>query len=90
MTKKFLIIQLRPEDETANSEFEAILRYGGLEENKVERVRAEKIGLPVIDLGTYAAIIVGGSPFNVSTGEAQKSDIQKEIELGFKTCSNVW
>jgi GMP synthase (glutamine-hydrolysing) len=84
MTKKFLIIQLRPEDETANNEFEAILRYGGLEENEVERVRAEKTGVPLIDLDTYAAIIVGGSPFDVSTEEAQKSAIQKEIELEFK------
>ena len=37
MTKTFLVIQLRPEDETADSEFKAILKYGGLREKDVVR-----------------------------------------------------
>ena len=40
--KPFLIIQLRPEDETSNSEFEAILRAGRLSMEDVARVRAEQ------------------------------------------------
>ena len=81
--KPFLIIQLRPENETANSEFEAILQYGGLRENEVVRARVEHTGLPDINLDDYAAIIVGGSPFDVSTPEYQKSEIQKKIEADF-------
>lgn len=81
--KLFLIIQLRPEDETANSEFQAILRYGGLRENEVLRARVERSGLPDINLDDYAAIIVGGSPFDVSTPEHQKSAKQNHIEAGF-------
>lgn len=83
MSKPFLIIQLRPEDEAADSEFEAILRYGGLREDEVVRARVERTGLPEIELGDYAAIIVGGSPFDVSTSEDAKSAIQKKIEAEF-------
>lgn len=81
--KLFLIIQLRPENETANSEFEAILQYGGLRKNEVLRARVEHTGLPDINLDDYAAIIIGGSPLDVSTPEYQKSEIQKKIESDF-------
>lgn len=83
MNKPFLIIQLRPEDEAADSEFDAILRYGGLREDEVARARIERTGLPEIDLDDYAGIIVGGSPFDVSTPEGRKGDMQKKIESDF-------
>lgn len=83
MSRPFLVIQLRPEDETADSELEAILRYGELDVTEVVRVRAEQTGLPDIDLDDYCAIIVGGSPFDVSTPAEEKSDIQKQVESGF-------
>ena len=83
MNKPFLIIQLRPEDEAADNEFQAIVRYGGLREHEVVRARVERTGLPKIDLGDYAAIIVGGSPFDVSTPEDAKREIQKRIENDF-------
>lgn len=83
MGKPFLIIQLRPEDETSDSEFEAVLRFGGLRPDEVVRARVERTGLPDIDLEDYAAIIVGGSPFDVSIPEHAKSGIQGTIESGF-------
>ncbi|HAJ76322.1 MAG TPA: glutamine amidotransferase [Gammaproteobacteria bacterium] len=83
MPKPFLIIQLRPEDETADNEFESIKFYGGLTENDVIRVRAEVSGLPALDLNDYTAIIVGGSPFNISEAEDQKSTIQRQVETDF-------
>lgn len=83
MTKPFLIIQLRPEDETADSEFEAILRYGQLQAEEVHRMRVERTGLPEIDLNDYAAIIVGGSPFDISAPHEDKSAIQLRIERDF-------
>lgn len=85
MSKPFLIIQLRAEDEAADSEFQAILRYGGLDEDDVVRARVEHSGLPEIALNDYAAIIVGGSPFDLSTPEGDKSKIQKIIEQDFMT-----
>ncbi|MBD0779167.1 glutamine amidotransferase [Maribacter sp. ANRC-HE7] len=82
--KKLLILQLRPEDETADSEFNAILQIGGLSPNDVERIRLEK-SIPVIDLNHYSGIIVGGSPFDISTANNQKSILQKKIEAFFNT-----
>lgn len=83
MTKRFLIIQLRPEQSTADNEFEAILRYGCLKKGEVVRARVEQTGLINANLDDYAAIIVGGSPFDVSTPESEKSPIQKKIEAAF-------
>ncbi len=85
MSKPVLIMQLRPEDITADSEFSCILKYGQLNAEDTCRLRIENSGIPEdITLDDYAAIIVGGSPFDISTPEAGKTDIQKKIEAGFK------
>lgn len=84
MAKPFLIIQLRPEDETADNEFAAILRYGGLDEGDVQRRRAERTGLTDLVLDDYSAIIVGGSPFDISTPSERKSPTQLRVEAGFR------
>lgn len=83
MTKPFLIIQLRPEDSTADNEFAKICQHGGLYSSEVQRIRAETEGLPHIELDRYAGIIVGGSPFDVSTPRAMKSALQLDLELAF-------
>lgn len=80
--KKILLLQMRPEDETANGEFEAILRVGGLVPDEVDRKRLEQ-GIPEIDINDYSAIIAGGSPFDISTPPENKSMIQKDIETFF-------
>ncbi len=82
-TKPFLILQLRPEDDTSDSEFQAILKYGGLEVNDVRRLRIEKTGIPELNLDDYSAVIVGGSPFDISTLPDMKSAIQNKIEVDF-------
>lgn len=84
MAKPFLIIQLRPEDATADNELAAIKRYGHLKDGEVQRLRAERSSLQDIDLDQYAAIIVGGSPFDISTATDKKSVIQLEVESGFR------
>ena len=78
--KKFLILQMRPENETSDSEFEAILRVGGLARSEVHRIRLEQ-GIPTINIDNYSAIIAGGSPFDVSIPYENKSQIQKDIEV---------
>lgn len=84
--KPFLIFQLRPEDETADSEYACMLKYGGLHEDQTRRMRIEATGIPEdLNLDDYAAIIVGGSPFDITTPEDEKSDIQKKIEADFMT-----
>ncbi len=82
--KPFLILQLRPEDDTSNSEYQAILRYGKIDENDAHRIRIEKTGIPEMSLDDYAAVIVGGSPFDISTPENEKSAIQVRIEADFR------
>ena len=82
--KPFLILQLRPEDDTSDSEFQAILKYGGLDEDDTRRIRIEKSGIPELRLDDYAAVIVGGSPFDISTPQAEKSAIQVRIEADFR------
>jgi GMP synthase (glutamine-hydrolysing) len=84
MAKPILILQLRPEDATADSEFARILKYGRLQAEDTCRIRIEQHGIPDgIKLDDYAAIIVGGSPFDLSTPEKQKTAIQKKIEADF-------
>ena len=83
-SKPVLVLQLRPEDDTSNSEFEAILKYGDLEVENTHRIRIEKNGIPELALDDYAAVIVGGSPFDISTPEHQKSEIQLKIENDFR------
>ncbi len=84
MTRPFLILQLRPEDDTSDSEFASILKYGGLEIENTHRIRIEKNGIPDLSLDDYSAIIVGGSPFDISTPQDDKSAIQLKIEDDFK------
>ena len=77
-------MQLRPEDDTSDNEFAAILKYGGLESHQAYRLRIEKTGIPeTLCVDDYAAIIVGGSPFDISTPQDEKSAIQKKIEADF-------
>ncbi|GAB4179054.1 MAG: glutamine amidotransferase [Wenzhouxiangellaceae bacterium] len=85
MAKPVLILQLRPEDETADSEYRAFLRYGGLRPDQTERLRIEHTGIPQsLDPGAYSAIIVGGSPFDLSLPETLKSPMQLRIEADFQ------
>ncbi len=84
MTKPVLVLQLRPEDGTSDSEFAAILKYGGLDSKEVQRLRIEKKGFSAdLDLDNYSAVIVGGSPFDISTPQENKTAIQVDIEQGF-------
>lgn len=84
MPRPFLILQLRPEDETADNELQAIIKYGGLEPGEAVRLRVEREGLEGVELDSYSAIIVGGSPFDVSTPVDHKTTIQRSIEAGFR------
>jgi GMP synthase (glutamine-hydrolysing) len=86
--KRILVLQLRPEDETSDNEYEAFLHRGKMLPEETERIRIEKHGIPQIDFDKYAAILVGGSPFDISTPEEQKTTIQKRIEGDFTELLN--
>lgn len=78
--KPFLILQLRPIDLASDNEFSAFLRYGGLAESDVHRVRMENVGIPEINLDDYSGILLGGGPSNVSDDEGIKHKYQKRFE----------
>ncbi len=85
-TKPILILQLRPEDATSDSEYACFLKYSDLQAEETHRIRIEKNGIPEdLNPNNYSAILVGGSPFDISTPQEKKSDIQKKIEADFNT-----
>ncbi len=81
--KKILILQMRPEDETCESELEAILNVGRIDREQVHRLRVERLERFDLDLAEYSAIIAGGSPFDVSRPDGEKSRVQKNVESFF-------
>ena len=90
MPRPFLILQLRPEDDTSDNEFAAILKYSGLEAADTHRLRIEKNGIPDdLVIENYSGIIVGGSPFDISTPAQEKSAIQNRIEADFRRLFDV-
>ena len=81
VTKPFLLIQLRPEAEASDNEYEAVLHRSGLAKGDVRRVRLEQGDLPAdLVLDDYSGVIVGGGPGCVSDPEDQKSPLEKRME----------
>lgn len=76
--RPFLLLATRAEDRAADEEYEAFLRFGGLEAARLERRRLEQATLGEVDFERYAGIILGGSPFTISDDE--KSDVQVRVE----------
>jgi GMP synthase (glutamine-hydrolysing) len=76
--RPFLLLATRAEDVAADEEYEAFLRFGGLNESHLERRRVERAPLGRIDFDRYAGIILGGSPFTIS--DEDKSDVQVRVE----------
>lgn len=69
--KRFLIVQIRPEDEAADNELESFLKFGNLDSNEILRIQVDRQPLGVIDTADFAGVIVGGGPANIS--DSQKS-----------------
>jgi GMP synthase (glutamine-hydrolysing) len=76
--KPFLLLASRAEDAAAEDEYEAYLRYCGLEPQQLRRIRMEAAPLPELELSEYSGVIVGGSPFTSS--DEEKSDVQHRVE----------
>ncbi len=80
-TKPFLILQLRPETQASDDEYEAILDKGGLVQCETKRIRLDCELLPTdIKITDYAGVIIGGGPGCVSDPADQKSETDKRIE----------
>lgn len=79
--KPFLILQLRPEVEASDDEFQAFLAKGDLRPDQVQRIRLDCEPIPqTLDLADYSGVIVGGGPGCVSDPPEQKSAVEARIE----------
>ena len=79
--KTTLILQLRPEDEAADGEFDAMLRKSGLAAAQTTRVRLDQNpDVSGLDLNNFSSVIVGGGPGCVSDDPATKDPMEAQIE----------
>jgi len=79
--KPFLVLQLRPETEASDDEYQAFLDKGGLSADQTHRIRLEQEDIPEgLDLSDYSGVIVGGGPGCVSDPPEKKSAIEAKIE----------
>lgn len=79
--KPFLLLQLRPETEAADSEYHAFLDKGRLTPEGVHRIRLDQRALPeALDLSDYSGVIVGGGPGCVSDPPDAKDPVERQIE----------
>ena len=79
--KPFLILQLRPETDVSDNEYEAILSAGNLDQAETQRFRLDQDTLPDdLDPRDFAGVIVGGGPGCVSDPPDSKSAIESRME----------
>ncbi len=78
--KPFVLLASRAEDDAADDEYAQVLRFGGLDEGSLVRVRLEAGPMPALDLDAISGIVVGGSPFDASTPADRKSATQLRVE----------
>lgn len=78
--KPFLLLSHRRVDVAADDEYEAMLRFCGLDEPDLRRVRMEQSSIAGLRADDWAGIILGGGPFTVSVPDADKGDDQRRVE----------
>lgn len=76
----FLLLSIRGEDAAADDEYQAMMRFAGLDENGMHRIRLTHRPLGPIDLDDWSGIILGGGPYNVSDPADSKSATQQRAE----------
>ncbi|ANI40231.1 glutamine amidotransferase [Mycolicibacterium vaccae] len=76
----FLLLSIRAEDEAADDEYSAMMRFSGLDETGLRRIRLTHEELGEIDLAGWSGIILGGGPYNVSDEPAAKTPTQRRVE----------
>ncbi|WP_350349103.1 glutamine amidotransferase [Agromyces sp. G08B096] len=77
---RFLLLSARPEVEAVGPEYESFRRATGLPADRLDHLRLDVDPLSAVDLGDYAGVMVGGSPYNVTTPETGKHPVQRRVE----------
>jgi GMP synthase (glutamine-hydrolysing) len=80
MTHDFLFVSARPEVEAVGPEYASVLRATELPADRLAHVRADAEPLGALAPQRFAGVIVGGSPYNVTTPEARKPPVQRRVE----------
>lgn len=80
--KPFLLLSIRADDDAADEEYAAFVRFAGLTPDEAVRVRLDRDALGAVDLDQYAGIILGGGPYNTTDPEESKSADQVRAEAG--------
>lgn len=76
----FLLLSIRGEDEAADDEYRAMMRFAGLDGDGLQRIRLTHEDLGAVDLAEWSGIILGGGPYNVTDDAASKSARQQRVE----------
>ncbi|MGZ8802268.1 MAG: glutamine amidotransferase [Mycobacterium sp.] len=76
----FLLLSIRGEDEAADDEYRAMMRFAGLDERSLHRIRLTHRPLGEVDLSQWSGIVLGGGPYNVSDEPNAKAAIQQRVE----------
>ncbi|WP_353826704.1 glutamine amidotransferase [Agromyces sp. SYSU T0242] len=80
MTRDLLFLSARPEVEAVGPEYESVRRAAGVDAGRLEHVRLDVESIAELDPLAYAGIVVGGSPYNVTTPEHRKHPVQRRVE----------
>lgn len=79
VTRPLCFLASRAEPAAADAEYASVLAFTGLAAEQLVRVRLDQ-GEDPGPLTQYAGVILGGSPFTVSTPESDKSTVQTRVE----------
>ena len=79
--KPFLFLSARPEVEAVGPEYESVRRAMGVDAGRLEHLRLDADSLARdFRIDAFAGVMVGGSPFNVTTPDAAKPAVQRRVE----------
>jgi GMP synthase (glutamine-hydrolysing) len=78
--RPFLLLSVRAEDAAADDEYAAMMRFSGLDERSLPRIRMDREPLGSVDLDDWSGIVLGGGPYNVSDPLADQSPEQRRVE----------
>ncbi|MFD4421839.1 glutamine amidotransferase [Agromyces sp. NPDC058484] len=77
--KPFLFLSARPEVDAVGPEYESVRRAMGVDAGRLELLRLDAESLDDVRLDV-AGVVVGGSPYNVTTPDAHKHPVQRRVE----------
>lgn len=78
--RPFLFLSARPEVEAVGPEVESVRRAMDVDAGRLEHVRLDVEPLGDVRLEEFAGVVVGGSPYNVTTPESGKHPVQRRVE----------